>query len=399
MTAPIRSLDDGERRRRLGRRHHLARRAPANALPRVAADLLGLHATDPVSIYLAARARVARTTPADVERALYDDRLVLRTLAMRRTMFVIPIELAPILQAAVSDAVAVVERKRLAKQLEVDGVAPEGAGLRWIDRIGRKAVAALEERGEATASELQADVPELAAKLHLAPGKSYAATVSAASRVLIVLSAQGRVVRGRPLGTWISTQYKWAPMSAVLGEAAPAPVPVAEARAELARRWLATFGPATEADLKWWTGWPLGQTRAALAANDTVAVRLDGGQEGFVLAGDVAAEAEVVPWVALLPALDPTAMGWAGRDWYLGAHRERLFDGNGNIGPTVWFDGRIVGGWAHRSDGTVALGLLEDPGTEATTAIEAEAGRVEAWLGDVRFKTRFPTPLERELRS
>ena len=103
------------------------------------------------------------------------------------------------------------------------------------------------------------------------------------------------------------------------------------------------------------------------------------------------------PWAALLPALDPTTMGWAGRDFYLGPHRGALFDRNGNAGPTIWWDGRVVGGWAQRRTGEVVLRLLEDPGAEATAAIEAEAARLTDWLGPVKVTPRFRTPLEREL--
>jgi Winged helix DNA-binding domain len=48
----------------------------------------------------------------------------------------------------------------------------------------------------------------------------------------------------------------------------------------------------------------------------------------------------------LLPALDPTAMGWKRRDWFLGIDRGQIFDSAGNIGPTLWWDGEIVGSWA-----------------------------------------------------
>jgi hypothetical protein len=101
--------------------------------------------------------------------------------------------------------------------------------------------------------------------------------------------------------------------------------------------------------------------------------------------------------VALLPALDPTTMGWQGRAWYLGPHGPLLFDRNGNAGPTVWVDGRVVGGWAQRSNGEVIHRLLEDVGADAAGAVDDAAAALTAWLGDVRIKPRFPTPLAREL--
>jgi len=90
-------------------------------------------------------------------------------------------------------------------------------------------------------------------------------------------------------------------------------------------------------------------------------------------------------------------MGWARRDWFLGPHRAALFDRNGNAGPTAWWNGRVVGGWAQRPDGEVVVRLLEDPGEEAARALRDAAGEVGAWLGQVRVVPRFRTPLEAEL--
>jgi hypothetical protein len=90
-------------------------------------------------------------------------------------------------------------------------------------------------------------------------------------------------------------------------------------------------------------------------------------------------------------------MGWKERDWYLGGHGPLLFDGNGNAGPTIWSDGRIVGGWAQRKNGELVYRLLEDVGSDAVAAVEAELARLTALLGTTRAVSRFPTPLEREL--
>lgn len=391
----MRRLDDLERRARLGRRHWLASPRPDVDVAAVAGDLAGLHATDPVSIFLAARARTTGLTPEHVERAMYDDRTVLKTLAMRRTMFVIPSTLTSIYQAAASDAVAAKERRRLVKWIEEAGTAPEGDG--WLQELGDTTVRALEELGPSTVAELTKAIPALATKLRFAQGKAYAGEASVGSRIVLVLAAEGRIARSRPLGSWISTQYRWASMSSWLGEQAPRPMPVDEARAQLAARWLRAFGPATGADFKWWTGWTVRETRAALAAAGAVEVALDGGVVAFVHPDDAAPVPRPDPWVALLPALDPTPMGWQQRDWYLGPHKAALFDTNGNIGPTIWVDGRIAGGWAQRKDGAIATRLLEEVEREASAAIDVEADALGTWLGDTRFTPRFRTPLEREL--
>lgn len=101
----------------------------------------------------------------------------------------------------------------------------------------------------------------------------------------------------------------------------------------------------------------------------------------------------VTPWAALLPPLDPTTMGWFERDWYLGADKAQLFDTSGNAGPTVWWDGRIVGGWRQSDNGEVELQMLEDVRAEGRRAIEIEAARLTAWFGGTRVL--LPSPLSK----
>src|SRR5207248_604700 len=114
-------------------------------------------------------------------------------------------------------------------------------------------------------------------------------------------------------GSWTSSQFRWSPIEAWLPGGVPSMAADA-ARTELVRRWLAAFGPATTTDVKWWTGWTVAQTKAALASVRAVEVELEAGA-GWLLPGDDGPARAPAPWVSLLPALDPTAMGWreAGR--------------------------------------------------------------------------------------
>ena len=177
------------------------------------------------------------------------------------------------------------------------------------------------------------------------------------TRVLFLLASEGRIVRGRPLGGWTSSQYRWAPTDGWLEGGLP-DLAAGVARADLVTRWLRAFGPGTMTDIKWWTGWTVRQTKAVLDDVGAVEVELSTGP-GYVLAGDEKTVAKPAQWVAFLPGLDPTTMGWKERSWYLGDHGPLLFDRNGNAGPTVWVDGRIVGGWAQRGDGEIVTELLE----------------------------------------
>jgi Winged helix DNA-binding domain len=398
MGQGIRAVSVAERRRRLAVRHHLAPGERAGTAAAAAAGLVGLHGTDPASVYLAIWARTREVDKAAIEDALYEERSLVRMLGMRRTVFVVPADLVPVVQAACTDQIAERMRRQLAQAIEASGIAADGAS--WLKEVGEATVRALAARGTATGAELASDEPRLRAQLVYAEGKSYGGPVNVTTRLLTLLSAEGLIVRGRPRGGWTSSQFTWFAAGAKTGQARPPVLRPTAARAELTRRWLSAFGPALVSDLRWWTGLTAGQVKQALAQLDVAEVDLHG-SPGVMLAADVpglGTQPDLEPWAALLPALDPTAMGWRERAWYVGEHSAALFDRSGNIGPTAWWDGRIVGGWAQRGDGEIAVRLLEDAGAEAAAAIAAEAERLRDWVGPgARITPRFRTPLEREL--
>jgi Winged helix DNA-binding domain len=383
----------------------------------VTESLVALHATDPVTVYLSAWAR-SRCLMPDVDAALYAERSLVRMMGMRRTMFVVPAGLAGVVQEACTDDVAQRLRRRLEKELAGSGIGDGDPGG-WLRAVEAGVLRALAARGGgASGAELAALEPRLRTQLAYAADKSYGGPVNITTRVLTLISAEGRMIRGHRRGGWTSGQFEWflpeawldsgtdpgsgagaAPdASEPLGAALGAGLGAGVARAELARRWLGVFGPAPASDLQWWAGWTGAQTKAALAALPVAEVDLDG-QAGVVLADDLEFPQAVPTGAALLPGLDPTPMGWQARAWYLGPHAPLLTDRTGNIGPTVWWAGHVVGGWGQRASGEVVYRLLEDIGSDGTAAVSAETRKLEVWLGAARIKTRFSAPLERELTA
>ena len=380
-----------ERRARLARRHRLTAETRAASPLEVAGSLVALHSTDPATVFLSTWARSLDFRPGPSRRRSTTSARSCgcsgcagRSGSWRSTS-------RAVVDAACTRAVAARERAKLERFVAQSGLADDPAG--WIDRAAAAALDALSERGEAFTSDLTRADPLLATKIRLGAGTRWEAEVSAASRVLPLLAAEGRIVRGRPRGRWTHGQYRWA-----LSPGRDAELDTATAQAELLRRWLGAFGPATETDIRWWTGWTAREARAALAAVPHAAVDLDGAS-GLVLADDLAPLAAPEPSAALLPTLDPTTMGWKERDWYLGPHAGLLFDRNGNAGPTVWWDGRVVGGWSQRKDGQIVFRILEDVGEDGVRAVEAEAARLAAWLGDVRLAPGFLPPFQRALSA
>jgi hypothetical protein len=315
---------------------------------------------------------------------------------MRRTAFVLPPDLAAIALAACSRSVGRVQRRQLEQWIDKAGMAKDPAA--WLKKLEESTFQAVAARGTATAVQVSIDVPQLQRRLVVAAGSRNEASVSLGPFVLRLLAVDGRLIRGRPRGGWLSTQWSWATTESWLGGAMRTWT-IHEAQVELVRAWLKAFGPATVEDVRWWTGWTLGEVRRALTEIKPVEVDL-GGATGIVLPGDLGPTPRPEHFAALLPGLDPSVMGWAGRDWYLGEHRAALFDRSGNAGPTVWWDSRVVGGWAQRRDGEIVIRMLEDAGKEARGAIDREANRLRGWLGETRrVLPRFSTPLVKELMA
>jgi hypothetical protein len=386
----MRVIGDEERRARLGVRHGLA--APVGSVEEAVAAVVCLHATEPANVHLSAFARCGAAREA-VDRALYEDRTVVRQLAMRRTVFAFPRDLLPAVRGSASARVASQLAARLAKEVEANGLADDGVG--WVREVCAAVVAEVRSQ-PATTAQLRAALPALELRLVMAPGKSYGSEVPIASRVLSTLAAGGEVVRGRNDAGWKVSRPFWTDAEAWLG----APLDAVDEQAgyaELVARWLARFGPGTEADIVWWLGATKGAVRRALADVDAVAVSLADGTPAWLHPDDTAEVDPPAPWAALLPALDPTTMGWKERAFYLGDHAERIFDRNGNGGPTAWWDGQIVGGWTQEDDGTVVIIPAGDSlPPAAAEPLAAAAQRLTDWLAGDVVRTVYQSPLVRE---
>ena len=331
--------------------------------------------------------------------ALYDDRSLVRHHAMRRTLWVLTPDDARVVHAACTAALAPVEWQRLERLVVESGVADDGAA--WVREARAETMAALRRLGQATARQLGAEAPALRAKLHLAVGKPYAGTQGAHTRVLLNLGFEGEVVRGAPTGSWITSEYTWSPMEAWL-PGGIAGLDAREAAAALAARYLARFGPVTHRRPAL-VGRLDGRRRPRARSADAgaVAVTLDDGP-AWVHPDDEAPVHEPEPWVAFLPALDPTP--WAGRSgaspWASSARSAaRCSTATATAGPTVWVDGRVVGGWAQRPNGAVVHRLLANVPAGRRRQLDRAASRLASLLDGVRVRPRFPTPLQKELEG
>ena len=175
---------------------------------------------------------------------------------------------------------------------------------------------------------------------------------------------------------------------------APARTPTREAAlAELARRYFAAYGPATVDDLGAWSGIATAEARSAVAgAKPSLADVTIQGQPGFVLNDRLRQVTAPAPAQArMLPAFDTYLLGYRRRDLAVApALQQRLHRGGGWLHPAVVVNGCAVAAWSLRKSGGAGRLQLE-PFAGISRAIRAG---IEAEAGDIGRFLDLPVTLE-----
>lgn len=317
-----------------------------------------VQAQEPRAARLAFRARARRLTAADVDRARTEERSLLRAWVMRKTVHLIPSEDAGWMVPLFAPITVRWSRKRLADfGLDADG---QRRALAVLHR-------AVEEDGPLTR-------PELAERLARA-GFETANEFKVHLWLLATLDGELCLGPDRGRNTCLVHTRDW------LGELERRPRE--DSLAELARRYLRSYGPASDRDLARWAGLPLRDARLGLEriASELEEVRVAG--EALLDLGP-APRAAPSPTVRMLGAFDNYNLGYASRDFAVPAeHVKRLVPGGGIVRPSITVDGRFVGTWSSKRSGKrLAVTIepfaeLEPPITDAIAAEVADIGRFE----------------------
>ncbi|MFC6153509.1 winged helix DNA-binding domain-containing protein [Nocardioides yefusunii] len=414
-------VTDVTRRALIAVRHGLAPGHRHPSITAATAVMTAWHATEAYTVPLAVAARVDGVGLTDVEQALHAadpaERILVKQLAMRRTLFAFDRATLPAVWASAASRTAATQAATLFKALVASGVTDDAQ--RWWDEVSAVVLAEVARRGTVNAAESSTLHPDLSRRLQVGSGK-WATEVPLGPRVLLVLGAQGRLVRAANEGHWRISRPRWGVTDVLLPQerAEAARCDARAGYAALVRGWLAGFGPGTEDDVVWWLGATRSAVRTAFADVGAVQVRLgstddsDGGTVGWVLpddglldsGGGGSAAPEPGEWAALLPVLDPTVMGWKGRSHYLDdAAVAAHFDRNGNAGSTAWWNGRVVGCWVQDADATVRVVVDEHRHRElpatATAAFAVEAERLTEFLGGTVISGVYTTPVMKAARA
>lgn len=363
MTSLPASLSDDQVRWLHTRAQHLA--APlAGTVAQVVTGVVGVQAQDAAAAALAVRARCAGLSAADVEQARVRDRSIVRTWCLRGTLHLAAAGDVGWLLGLLGPIFIRVGRGRRA-QLGLD------------DETGAQAVAALsdtlERRGPLTRDEI---VAQLAVRgIHLAG--------QARPHLLQLAALQGIICHGPLAGrqpTYVLTTDWIDP-----GPARPPDV----AAAELARRYLAAFAPATPEDFAAWSGLSLTEARAAWGrmAPELLEVQV-GGAPAWMLKSQadwLDEPARPGPVIRLLPSFDNYLLGYRRRHLILTTeHAQRIYVGGGILHPVLLADGRGIGAWKikrRRGGIDVVVEPFVDLTAEVQTGLVAEVEDLGRFLG------------------
>jgi len=155
----------------------------------------------------------------------------------------------------------------------------------------------------------------------------------------------------------------------------------ASARAELVRRYLRAFGPATKADVAEWSGLRVRDFEHALDRLRTF--RDEDGRTLYDVPRAPLPAADAPAPVRFLPKWDNTLLGHADRRRIVSDELRRgVIAKNGDVASTVLVDGVVAATWSHDRSGKVDVELAAPLTRTQRAEIADEARRLESWLRD-----------------
>jgi hypothetical protein len=358
VVAGPRSLDPARLPRMRAAAQLLHRPASAREPAEIARAIAGAQAQDVFAGPLTFRSRSRRLTARDIERARTEERSLLRTWVMRKTIHLIPADDAGWMLPLFEPGIEKWSRRRL-EQL---GMPP-----RIQERALREVVRMLEQDGPLTRTEVGNRIRGTGIKLDsMTRGHIMGLAVSSGNACL------GPDRKG---GTCLVLRRDW------LGE--PPPFDHERALAELARRYLRAFGPATDRDFAYWAGLGLREVRAGLEAISDELEEVRVGEETMLALRGKFPRLPPAGRVRMLGNFDTYLLGWKDRGFSVpGHHAAAVKEGGGGwIRPVIVRDGIVIGGWRSSRKGGLIEITLDPPASEhppsTREAIDTEIEDIE----------------------
>lgn len=367
-------------------KNYLATRQ-ANDLLELVEDIAALPADPFTTPFLAARVRLANFSPDDLLTALGPARLLLKNSLMRSAPYIIKADQYPAFYAATARQ----RNKDFNAEFRLWGI-EHNADIEILGDIITSMVRDTPLGIETIMARLPVGSVKRLTQTSRGGRVTETTNVALALRWLV---ANGRLYAANLSPDWRSESPVYGLMSHGYPDLDLTAVPgEAEAQKTLVRRYLAAFGPVTEADVSFWTGFGKSETARAIGAlSGEMTMAMVQGSSGILLllksqidalsGVDLTAE----PVINILPADDPFVTAHrASRARYFSNQtlQRRVFNSAGAAKPTILVNGQIVGLWLwdqREPLSTLTWQLLTEVDPAVVPLIEAEIERVAAFVG------------------
>jgi len=333
-------------------------------------DVGGLHATSSTTPYLSLHARTKDFRRECLDHELYVKRSLGKIRYVRTTVYILPKHMIPVAFAA-TRAMAELASEAYSKFLGVNKEQYEETSKQIAEIIkGQKGM---------TVKQIK---QRLGTKVNVSP-------------IVNLMCDKGLLIRGAPEKGWRSNLHTYYLFAEHFPDLKLNEISEVVARKAVVRQYFASFGPATENDATWWTGFPRSQVKelitdlrdkiTAIDASDTDKTYLVLSRDKKSLASPRNEEQHAVN---LLPSLDPYLMGFKDRERYIDEeHYSFVFDRSGNATSTILVDGRVAGVWDFVAP-FVKTYLFHDLDAAVLKEIQIKARRVGAFISGKEAKIK-----------
>jgi hypothetical protein len=346
------------------RKQHLADDSKIDDIVQIVKDLNGLHATGPTVPFLSLFSRTRAFTRAKLDDELYVKRTMGKIRCMRKTVHIVPQDMIPVAFAATRNLI-VPTSAQYAQYLNITPRAYEETSKRILEFV----------KGEGMTT--RGIKKALGVSLNISP-------------IVNLMCDNGLLIRGHPQGGWKSNLHTYYPFGDYFPDLDLNQYDEGTARRLLVKRYLTSFGPVTETDVAWWTGFQKGQVRRIMdelhervTSVDIVELQATHHLSSSQRMRIASTKPPTTPVITLLPGLDPYIMGYKERERYLDhEHNRFVFDRSGNATSTILLNGRIVGVWdsAAQKERVVKLFLFEQMRDAVMTEIHQQGRHIGQFI-------------------
>ncbi len=353
----------------------------------VVRNLVALPAEEAAAPFLALRARLVNFQPDDLLTELYQTRRLIKRPAMRNEPGLIAVDDYALLQVATQR-----QRRRVFNTEFINW----DIELSEVEALGKKILEVMGTEPKTTEAIIDHLPQDAVRELTQTSRGGRVSTMSNVTLALRWLEANGQlaVSQAAPPSDWREETPSYAPLATWLPRLdLPTDLSEAEAQLRLARAYLAAFGPATEADISFWTGFSKSETQRAVNAltSETTLAMVDGIPGAMLLLKDQAdalrgTQPPAEPVISLLPADDPFVKAYKASRVRLFTEPRRqrqIFSSRDRAKPTILVDGQIMGSWAWEKTGDrdkITWQLFADVKGGILSPLQIELERLAAFI-------------------